>query len=427
MLAELYPDPVLTGQHVNPGLTVFGFPAQTLAINLDTNDPIEEIRIILEMTIKSTITTLLADGVLNVLKRVRLQVNHPILGTIQPVDLSGAGVVELAGLESDNLDPATLMALLYNTSNTIQQGAKLRIVYRVSFPHPRFTDALRLATLLPVHLFDTSPTLFLDFGAATDICSGNADPFTAITCEIVPMRRVWQGDFQAYVTKKGFAPLDFFLPVTMQENALNVAAGLVASTEVRMQVPSPGRLASLVLRYYKGNAIMTKATIDDNSTPGSETVWELQQGRVPKRKFRNKHLQIDNSLGRPLQLPHAQAWYAGALSALGTGANTADGLTVNAPPLWVQAKQMFFPTGIGGALSAGQCIQDPSTVMLNFTGTTAREIYQSGAFFDVSAPVAKKQITEIVGKVLTPANQPSVIKLITRLYPDAMDRFAVPA
>jgi len=423
MLAERYIDQIFASLLTTPGLTVANFPAQQVPITLDTTDPIEEIRLVTTATYKANVTTYLADGHFNLLKRVRLSLNHPILGPITPVDISGPGLIGLQAVEHGNIDPASHMVQTFTNSNNTPNGAILRSTYRLMFPHPLFTDALNLATLLPVHLFSSAPTLYLDFGAATDICSGTADPFSSVVCEVIPIRRRWKGDFAAYVASKVSDPIQYFVPCTIGESQLSVPANLT-SVEQRMTVPSPGRLATLLLRYFKGTATMSRATIDDSTTIGAETVWELQQGRSPIRKWRNKQLQIDNAFAQPRGQSWNMNWYSGMITAPGTGGNTADGVTTGAPPVWVTAKQLYTADGFGGALAAGQGIQDPAEVALNFGGMPGREIYETGGFLDVSSPIRNNQITEVVGKVTTPANQPSIIKMVTRLYPDALDRFA---
>jgi hypothetical protein len=427
MLAQRYLDPVIGSLLSSPGLTVANFPAQTIPIPIDTGDPIEEIRVVVTATVKANITTFLADHLLNVVRRFRLNVTHPVLGQITPVDITGPGAIEMMYVEDENgVDPATLNTILYGQSGNIPNGAQVRIVYRIAFPQPRFTDTMRLASLLPTHLFDSTPILYIDFGAATEICTGTADPFSAISAEVVLVRREWKGDFASYVAGKGFSdPIQYFLPVTIGE-AANVVNVSLTNQEVRLPIVSPGRLCSLIIRSYKGNATVSRATIDDNTTIGTETMWELQRSRTPFRKWRNKYLQIDNQIGRTQQLPWAQNWYAGMITAPGTGGNTADGVTTGGPPLWVTAKQLFTPTGLGaGALAAGQCIQDPALVYVDFSGSPGREIYESGGFLDVTPPDDKKnQLIELVGKVTTPANNASSLKLVTRLYTAGMDRFA---
>ncbi len=416
MILKRYREVVIEPKLLTPTFVISNLPQQTVNIALTTENPIEEIQVALTVTIKSDITAFVADHALNLLRRVRLSVTEPA-GPRIPVDVSGPGLVELASFEGDNLDPATNGAILYGNNNNAPQGAVLRIFYRIPVAHPRFTDTLRMRTLLPAHLLNESPILTLEFGQASDV-SGTADPISTFACEVKVVRRRKTAEFLS----KGGGSLEWFIRSWLGEASNNLAVSL-SNAEQRIQLPTQGQISGMVLRYFKGNATMARATIDDVTTIGAETIWRIEQGGVPITKFRLKDLQLENQLVKPHISPAQIAVYGGLINHPDTGDNTADGVTSGAPAL-VTAKQIFAATGIGGALAAGQCIQDPASVFLDFSGSPGREIYETGSFLDVSTPTANKQKTELVGTVTTPSNQQSIIKVVTRLFEDKVNELA---
>lgn len=418
---EVIVEPRLLG---NTTFVCSNLPQQTIQLNLATDNPIEAIKIRVAFIVKSAITTLVADGLFNILRKVTLSVTEPS-GPRLPISLSGPALLELASFEGYNLDGSTLKTLEYTNNNNVPQGAIIQVTYRIHFPLPRCTDTFRMRSLLPAHLYNESPVLTLEFGQATDLSTGTADPIVnaaaQFACNVTLEKRRKTSDFLA----KGGGSLEWFIRSWQNEQTLNIGVSQTA-VEQRFQFPVQGQISGALIRFFKGNATMARASIDDVTTLGSETIWRLEQGGVPITKFRLKDIQAKNQMVKPQSSSAQFALRGGAIASTDTGPNTsADGVTAGAPPVWVTGKQLFAATGFGGALSVGQCIQDPASVFLDFTGAGGNEVYETGSFLDVSTPTASKQKTELVGTVTTPANQQSAIKLTTRLYEDKVNELAV--
>ncbi len=444
MLVRRYQQVVIAPSLLTSGtLTLANLPGQTVNVPLDTSDPIEEIYVIMQATVKTSMinnvvaTAQVADGMLNTIKRVRLGVVEPG-GPRTPVDCSGPALLELSAAEAENLDPATRGAISMAQSTQVLANTIVRATYRITVPHPRFTDMLRLRTCLPAHLYDQPPVLQIDVGGAADI-SGIADPYSALAIEVVVIRRQMTREWSDLINKQSNGnPWAWFIPSDVVESTTALAVSQT-SVETRLRVLAPGQISSILMRFFKGQhttwSPTTRRTLDDSTTIGQETIWEIQQGQTAIEKFRLKHKAIENGFARPDSLPYFyNAWQVMPSTTL-----AATGLTVTATPTLGAAAA---PNDIAGSSIPGSdlgigideasaalvpkpLVPDNGSLFLNFAGAPGREIYETGSFLDVTTPMNRQQITEIVGRITTPASAGNAIKLVTRRFYDAINQVAM--
>ena len=419
MLLQRYKQ-IIQNQQIAPGvLTVLNLPAQNATIPIDNTDAAEGIIVLAQATAKADLIPV-ADGAQNLCRQFTLTVPEPN-GSRTVVSCSGPALVELIEFEGGGLDRSTREAVKMTNQNIIPNNTVWRVAYYIPFPHPMFTDSLRMKTLLPLHLLDQPAQLRIDFGAAADIC-GTADPVSAFACEVIVVRRRANGN-TAFL-KGGGDSLDWFIKGDILETPCNPVQG-VANQEVRIPIPAPGRIPTVGLRFFKApavNNVLARLTYDDLTVIAGETIWELQRGGTAFHKFRLKHEQVDNDYGRW----NDQLSTITPNSGMFTPAITAAALTGAAPAL-VAAKKVLAPLGFGADsanLGVGFAIQDPASVFIDFTGAPARECYDASGFLNVTDPLAVNQRTEVFGKVTAPNFAGNVIKMLTRRYEEKISTLA---
>ena len=339
--------------------------------------PVEEFLIIVTATVNATGLTLTTgttgqpgvDNILNIVKNVELDINDGV----QPrtvINASGIALLEYAAQTGLNLDRATLASIALSASGTVAANMTFRITYRIPVVHPAIAEPLRTRMLMPCHTWAQDMNLKITFESAANMYSAGA--LSAIAVEVVLVRRQMDATTTAAIVKSGG-----FIPFDLLETPYNIAVG--TSGAQRFKINAPGSYAGLLLRSYLGGATMTRNVLDQVTTPGSETVWDIESGGVTFRQWRSKTIQIINDLSRP-----------------------ANGVN-----------QTYSPE-ISGAVAANTSYQPASSVYLDFLGDglgsdSANEL---GSILDVNLPVQSGLLMEIVGNVANVATQGSQLYVL---------------
>lgn len=351
----------------------------TVPITINRTWPIEEIGIMVTVTVGGTALTLTGpDNILGILKNVELDINDGV----QPravVNASGMSLLEYAPQVGINLDRATLATLALSQGTTIAANQMFRLYYRVPIVHPAIAEPLRTRMLMPCHTWAQDLSLKLQFEQAVNMYS--AGTISAITTEIILIRRQMDAATTAAIIKTGgFIPFDLF------ETGYAVPA--TQAGQVRLKINAPGSYAGLLMRYYKngtlGSATGTRDVLDQVTTLGAETLWDIESGGVTFRQWRNKTLQTLNDFSR-----------------------TANGVN-----------QTYSPN-FAGALAASSSFQPASSVYLDFLadslGSDANEL---GSLLDLNLPQQSGLLMEIVGNVQSLTSGSGIYLLGHRWYGD---------
>ena len=136
---------------------------------------IDSIAIILSGTVTGAVATATPDGILNLLKRVTLNVTDGAR-TRNVVDVYGPSLIQYAA-KTYNIDAQT--AAVFNQPTATGTGA-FQITYNIPFRLPHLDDPEASLFMLPVNRYANNPLLTLYFGNQTDI-DQNASPTFAIS------------------------------------------------------------------------------------------------------------------------------------------------------------------------------------------------------------------------------------------------------
>lgn len=276
-----------------------GLLGTSIPIALNRLWPIEEIHITLGVTagaigptFASATTNAVVDNILSLLKQVKLDV----LDGDEPrtvLKASGAGLLEYASQAGLNLSRATLGAVALSQGSSIANNLKFRIHYRIPLVHPMIGEPLRTRMLLPVHTYAQDPILTLDFANTADFAS--AGTIAALLVEVRLIRRMMPDAVtQGILNSGGFIPFDLL--------ETNFPVSSNASGEIYFDIPLSGQYMNLLLRQYLGGASITRDVLDQTTTLGSETKWDIQSGQVVLEAFRWRSLQDMNDLSRPANI-----------------------------------------------------------------------------------------------------------------------------
>jgi hypothetical protein len=399
-------------------LTAANFPAQTKKITIPrSGGPIEQIFIIVQVTLNAALNGCVSYGLLNILKRATLNLNDGS-GAYDAVYASGPALCILADEEGHCLDASTKLAASLSLANVtqgnvtnIQTGGIYRIVYPINaYPRGLQNEWLRLRSLIPAPSHKQDPLLTMDFAAAAEI-SAVANPFSAVNCEILVVRRDMPEAIDTRIRDTGG-----YIRWDLRETPYDLATSLT-NVEKRFAVPSPGEYATLCMHMLQGNAILTPADLSASTTVGSETQWRLEAAQNAIRVWRMKHRQIINDCDRQIDFPYA-------LNLFGDGLNGVSnlGVTSGAPPVWVTAENIVMPRRFGGALSAGLAVQAPSVTGFDFISGDGGPGNDFGGCLNANFPNDSIK-WEIVGTVTTPANQTSTLSLVGRRYRDDVTKW----
>lgn len=401
-------------------LTAANFPSQTKRITIPSNAPIEEIRVIVQVTVNAAESTWRAFGPLSMLKKVTLNVT-PNSGSYDAVSASGPSLAILGDNEGLGLDRGTRAALLYANAGHVSLGANavptpagtiLRMVYRIPIPHPAMTGKLRVLSLLDCINHRQDPVLTLEFAAAAEF-TATANPFTVAGCEVQVIRRdIADTVNQAILRDGGFIRSD------IRDTSYDIALS-TTNVEKRFALPSPGDYMTSVIMMLGGTAagVLTPQDLSGSTALGSETQWRLESGGNPQMTWRMKHLQMENDMAKVVH-PVSQFVH------LGSGINAVSnlGVTSGVPPVWVTAKGIAGGPNFGGALAAGHAVQDPAIVCLDFLTDGLTDAGELGSVLNSNFKTDAIK-WEIVGNVTTPAAQASTFNIVSRRFKDSVERF----
>lgn len=270
---------------------------QTIKVNIDRTWPIEEILVYVTFTTGATAPTITgADGALQLLKRATLSINDGI----QPrnvVDVSGMFLVEYA-LQIGGNDRQTYELQRVGYAGTaLAVSTTYRACYRIPMVHPSIYGPLRTQMLLPVHLHPQDPVLSLEFVASATLQSANAATFNGV--EVVLLRReITPAVNDAIGGVNGFIPFDLI------ESSQTFP---LSASEQRVEVPTPGQYAGLMLRHYKGGASISRANLGDEATPMSEARFRLESGGVVISDWKNHQIKSINEFSQRFDNDHPTA------------------------------------------------------------------------------------------------------------------------
>ena len=348
----------------------------TVPIELTRVWPIEEIFVTFTVTAGATGPTLAGcDNILGLVKNFTLEVNDGV----QPrnlINTSGVGLLEYASQVGLNLDRATLATVALSQGATIPNNQIFRLTYRIPVVHPMIAEPLRTRMLMPCHTWSQNLNLKITFEQAANMYS--AGTLAGIATEILIVRRQMDSATTDSIIKTGG-----FINFDLIETPYTVPVG--SGGVARFKIPSPGSYAGLLIRTYKGAATVVRDTIDAVTTPGAETLWDIESGQVVLRQFRMRTLQMINDLSR-----------------VANGVN-----------------QTYSPN-FGGAVAAGTSYQPAASVYLDYLGDNlGSDANELGSVLDVNIPQKSGLIMELVGATSAPVtNGHQLLILGHRWYGD---------
>lgn len=262
----------------------------SVSVDLPNEYPIDAIDIVVDLTLGATApSSLLRDGLLNVVKRVELLSHDPDRGGVR-VNTSGIRLLEMGLHTQMNLDPATL-STISKTIGGYTNSDKHRIVYTVPLAPPQIQGKLRPLFMLPCHRHRQGPRLTIDFAGAAEMYG--AGSLSTVSVMLYLHRRFVDRDIDAKIGRYIYSDL--------LEQKRTVAAG--TSGEQSFKILGPGKFTGLTFGMYKGGASITRGDISETTTPGSETKWKLDIGGNEHSSFTMKALAALNARSRPLNMP----------------------------------------------------------------------------------------------------------------------------
>jgi len=413
-------------------LTAANFPAQTKRIQLTRTGPIEAIFIIVQVTLNALLTDLITFGLLNLLKKVTLNVNDGT-GAYDAVYSSGPGLIVLQDQEGVSLDRSTQSALFQSlaalqgagTGPQIPTGSIFRICYPIWCPHPALGEWLRLRSLIPAHRHVQDPVLTMDFAPAAEISQSVANPFSAANLEVMIIRRDLPSALdQQLIDSGGYIRWD------IRETPFDLPLG--TNAEKRFALPGPGDYPSLAGYMYKGftgGGLESKLSdLSASATVGSESLWRLEAAQNSIRQWRMKGRQIYNDQTRGgCRQTSIMNLFGGSAAATWITTLSNLGVTGGAPPVLLTATTLGMPQNMGGDLAAGLAVQEPAVFGFDFvTDTMLAGANELGGCLDANfaSDAIKWEIVAPIDVTRgTAATASSSLNLIGRRYRDNITRW----
>ena len=234
-----------------------------------------------------------------------------------------------------------------------------------------------------------------------------ADPFSAITCEILLVRLdLPNSDFEALGGRAGFIRWD--LRETLNDLPINT------TSERRFAIPGLGEYASLAILMIKGANPNRYGDLSAVVTAGAETQFRLEAAGNALKTWRMKHRYLLNSENSAM-LPMAMIAPVSEAVPIST-AGASNGVA------WVTAKNAAGAGNFGGPLETGLNIQNPAVVGFDFVGDNHGSVSELGGCLNANFPSDAIK-WEIVGNILTPATYQSSFNLIGRRYRDNIEAY----
>jgi hypothetical protein len=235
---------------------------------LTRENPIESIIVRLNFTSTGAIHTATADGLLGLLKRVRLTVSDGARTRI-PVDISGRALIERAQQATGFLTRGTIAATGATAATAYE------IVYPIHFALPNLSDPVRSCLLLPAPRYNQNPVLELTLASVADVDAGT--PTFAISGGV---------SVSITVNRRVVSRLNWpFYDTELAESVVFYAA----TGRHRYELQIPGAYTSLDLRMYS-----TAAARANVITAGGGISLELLNVLV--RRFRTQDIIAENDL-----------------------------------------------------------------------------------------------------------------------------------
>jgi len=371
--------------------TITNFPAQTIKIPIPRIAPygLETLFVTVTFTMNAGYSAGVVNyGVLNLVKRIVLGNIPNSTGTpINVVDVTGAELLAFNSNEGLRLDDATTATIYAVNRPSLVAAGVYRVTYAVNCVHPFLTDGLRPRCLLPIFTYAQDPILQIDFAAAAEM-SGDANPFTAVVCEVWMLQReLTDAWMQRILNTGGFITWDLLtsqLPVNANQT----------NTQNKFLIPTPGAYTGIQVGMLKGAATSVPGDISAVTAAGTESEWQLRAaGTLVRESFRVKYMRVLNDMSR---------------------AHLGVALANNDAAAYAQNSSAMMT--IGGALSTGRAIQDPSSFYLDFASDGVTDVRELGSLFNTKQWADKNLEVVLVANVTTPANQNSQVNLTGRRF-----------
>lgn len=368
---------------------------QRATFRIDRTNPIEEMYLVLDVTVNATGVTFssattpqIVDNILGMVKRFQFMVTESANSTQRPVvDCSGAGLFEFNLKVGTNIDRAMKKAIALSQGTGPAANTKIRLAYRVPLVHPMIGEPLREYCLLPVHTYPVDPIINIDFAGGTDWQASNN--ISAVVGHLFIVRRIMSdAQTQQILSKGGFLRQDLI------ETAYTQPLG--TSGDQLMHLPLSGQYSTLLFRQYLGGATLSRNVIDQTTTFGTETVWQLRQGTTPLHEWRWKDLEIfaENSFQDQDGAP-----YVGIFAGASSGA-TSTTIAFDVSP------------AIEGALVSTSNYVNPASNILQFLGDGVETAVELGGLLDADGPIRAGQNLDLYGQIASVATNASVLYVV---------------
>lgn len=197
---------------------------------------IDSIYIVLSGTSTANIATGNPDGLLNLLKRVTLNVTDGAR-TRNVIDCTGPALIEYSA-KTSNIDART--AAVVNTT-AFASGA-FQITYPIYFRMPHLDDPEASMFMLPCNRYSNNPLLTLYIGAQSDVDQDAAPTFaiaSGVSVKIIINRR-----------QIGITNWPIFDTEIIEQNVAFPASG----SNQLFELPTPGVYTGLLVRGFTGAA-----------------------------------------------------------------------------------------------------------------------------------------------------------------------------
>jgi hypothetical protein len=247
----------------------------TLSIPIKREKHLEQVLVFISGTVTTGAATGNADGIINILKRCTLTAG----GRDYVNGVSGAGLIELDGMENGEVDYLTKYAIAAGstiTTTAFNSGAAFNVCYPINCVQPQIQEVAGNVLLIPMPGFNEDGTLTLQIASQAEMDVNGAPTFAVSAGLTVEVVFNWR---QAPTGANG-------LPHAIWELNENEVV-YSASQKDAFEFPALGSYTGLVVRGYTS----TSARGDVTAT-GS--MLELQFGSTTLRKAKFAQIVREN-------------------------------------------------------------------------------------------------------------------------------------
>jgi hypothetical protein len=217
----------------------------TVQFELGQEFPILAILLIVTLTPTAVMATQNGDGILNIVKRLKLSVQDGGQNR-NVVDATGAGLIEYARQVNSFMSANTAAAINVNST------AARTIVYPIFCSLPNVSDPVSPSLALPVHRYDQKPILEVQLASQAEMDT-NGTPTFAVSAGVTLTVAVQR----AFVNIRDFP----FINWELVENSVTFSGN---QTQARTRLPVPGAITGLLLRGYPTSASRGDVTSNAN-------------------------------------------------------------------------------------------------------------------------------------------------------------------